>query len=148
MLRSIRSVKWTAASISISDIGFKARIRLEIEIEIGLEFNQSEERKPISSLVKRRNRHFTNPEAQPLDASRSATAHWTLNKSSVFFHKHSISSLIIRDDLRSGNNAHVEKNTLSFVVVRTKYKSVKGDWKRNEDWNGWAPIAHVADWLI
>jgi len=26
-------------------------IRLEIEIEIGLEFNQSEERKPISSLV-------------------------------------------------------------------------------------------------
>jgi len=30
----------------------KAHIRLEIEIEIGLEFNQSEERKPISSLVK------------------------------------------------------------------------------------------------
>jgi len=29
----------------------KVRIRLEIEIEIGLEFNQSEERKPISSLV-------------------------------------------------------------------------------------------------
>jgi len=30
----------------------KARIRLEIEIEIGLEFNQlEEERKPISSLV-------------------------------------------------------------------------------------------------
>jgi len=29
----------------------KARIRLEIEIEIGLEFNQSEGRKPISSLV-------------------------------------------------------------------------------------------------
>jgi len=30
---------------------FKARIRLEIEIEIRLEFNQSEERKPISSLM-------------------------------------------------------------------------------------------------
>jgi len=29
----------------------KARIRLENEIEIGLEFNQSEGRKPISSLV-------------------------------------------------------------------------------------------------
>jgi len=29
----------------------KGRIRLEIEIEIGLEFNQSEERKSISSLV-------------------------------------------------------------------------------------------------
>jgi len=29
----------------------KARIRLEIEIEIGLKFNQSEGRKPISSLV-------------------------------------------------------------------------------------------------
>jgi len=29
----------------------KARIRLEIEIEIELEFNQSEERKSISSLV-------------------------------------------------------------------------------------------------
>jgi len=29
----------------------KARIRLEIEIEIGLEFSQSEERKPISSLI-------------------------------------------------------------------------------------------------
>jgi len=29
----------------------KARIRLEIEFEIGLVFNQSEERKPISSLV-------------------------------------------------------------------------------------------------
>jgi len=29
----------------------KARIRLKIEIEIGLEFNQPEERKPISSLV-------------------------------------------------------------------------------------------------
>jgi len=29
----------------------KARIRLEIEIEIGLEFNQSEERKSISNLV-------------------------------------------------------------------------------------------------
>jgi len=29
----------------------KARIRLEIKIEIGLEFNQSEKRKPISSLV-------------------------------------------------------------------------------------------------
>jgi len=29
----------------------KARIRLNIEIEIGLEFNQSKERKPISSLV-------------------------------------------------------------------------------------------------
>jgi len=28
----------------------RSRIRLEIEIEIGLEFNQSEERKPISSL--------------------------------------------------------------------------------------------------
>jgi len=27
------------------------RIRLDIEIEIELEFNQSEERKPISSLV-------------------------------------------------------------------------------------------------
>jgi len=32
-------------------MGFKAHIRLEIEIEIGLKFNQSEERKPISSLV-------------------------------------------------------------------------------------------------
>jgi len=31
-------------------IFFKARIGLEIEIEIGLEFNHSEERKPISSL--------------------------------------------------------------------------------------------------
>jgi len=31
--------------------GLKARIRLEIEIEIGLKFNQSEGRKPISSLV-------------------------------------------------------------------------------------------------
>jgi len=30
---------------------YQARIRLEIRIEIGLEFNQSEERKPISSLV-------------------------------------------------------------------------------------------------
>jgi len=30
---------------------YKARTRLKIEIEIGLEFNQSEERKPISSLV-------------------------------------------------------------------------------------------------
>jgi len=29
----------------------KARIRLEIEIKIALEFNQSEERKSISSLV-------------------------------------------------------------------------------------------------
>lgn len=29
-----------------------ARIRLEIEIEIGLEFNQSEERKPISTSMK------------------------------------------------------------------------------------------------
>jgi len=29
----------------------KARITLEIGIEIRLEFNQSEERKPISSLV-------------------------------------------------------------------------------------------------
>jgi len=29
----------------------KSSIRLEIEIEIGLEFNQLEERKPISSLV-------------------------------------------------------------------------------------------------
>jgi len=29
----------------------KARIRLKIENEIGLEFNQLEERKPISSLV-------------------------------------------------------------------------------------------------
>jgi len=29
----------------------KAHNRLEIKIEIGLEFNQSEERKPISSLV-------------------------------------------------------------------------------------------------
>jgi len=29
----------------------KTRIRLEIEIEIGLEFNQSEERKPILGLV-------------------------------------------------------------------------------------------------
>jgi len=29
----------------------KARIRLEIGIETGLEFNQSEERKPISDLV-------------------------------------------------------------------------------------------------
>jgi len=29
----------------------KARIRLEIEIEIKLEFNQSEERKLVSSLV-------------------------------------------------------------------------------------------------
>jgi len=29
----------------------KARIRLEIEIKIGLEFNQSEEKKPISGLV-------------------------------------------------------------------------------------------------
>jgi len=31
--------------------GFKAHIKLEIEIEIGLEFNQSGGRKPISSLV-------------------------------------------------------------------------------------------------
>jgi len=31
--------------------GIKACIRLEIGIEIELEFNQSEERKPISSLV-------------------------------------------------------------------------------------------------
>jgi len=29
----------------------KVRIRLEIRIEIELEFNQSKERKPISSLV-------------------------------------------------------------------------------------------------
>jgi len=29
----------------------KARIRLKIEIVIGLKFNQSKERKPISSLV-------------------------------------------------------------------------------------------------
>jgi len=29
----------------------KARIRLEIEIEIGLEFNQLKERRPISSLM-------------------------------------------------------------------------------------------------
>jgi len=29
----------------------KAHIRLKIEIEIGLKFNQSKERKPISSLV-------------------------------------------------------------------------------------------------
>jgi len=29
----------------------KARIRLKVEIEIGLKFNQSEERKPISSLI-------------------------------------------------------------------------------------------------
>jgi len=29
----------------------KARIRPEIKIEIGLEFNESEERKPISSLA-------------------------------------------------------------------------------------------------
>jgi len=29
----------------------KARIRLEMEIEIGLKFNQSEERKLISDLV-------------------------------------------------------------------------------------------------
>jgi len=29
----------------------KARIRLKIEIEIGLKFNQSKERKPISSLM-------------------------------------------------------------------------------------------------
>jgi len=29
-------------------IFFKVRIRLEIEIKIGLEFNHSEERKPIS----------------------------------------------------------------------------------------------------
>jgi len=29
----------------------EAHIRLEIEIEIGLEFNQSEEKIPISSLV-------------------------------------------------------------------------------------------------
>jgi len=29
----------------------KARIRLKIEIEIGLKFNQSKERKPITSLV-------------------------------------------------------------------------------------------------
>jgi len=33
------------------DVICKACIRLEIEIEIGLEFNQSEKRKPISSLV-------------------------------------------------------------------------------------------------
>jgi len=33
------------------DTGPKARITLEIGIEIRLEFNQSEERKPISSLV-------------------------------------------------------------------------------------------------
>jgi len=39
-------------SINIDTIQpYKARIRLEIETEIGLEFNQSEERKPISSLV-------------------------------------------------------------------------------------------------
>jgi len=31
--------------------GLKARIRLEIGIEIGLEFNQLEERKPIIELV-------------------------------------------------------------------------------------------------
>jgi len=30
----------------------KARIRLESEIEIGLKFNQLEERKPISSLIR------------------------------------------------------------------------------------------------
>jgi len=30
---------------------FKARIRLKIEIKIGLEFNQSEERKLVSGLV-------------------------------------------------------------------------------------------------
>jgi len=30
----------------------KARIRLKIEIVIELEFNQSEEKKPVSSLVK------------------------------------------------------------------------------------------------
>jgi len=33
------------------NLNLKARIRLEIEIEIGLKFNQSEERKPILSLV-------------------------------------------------------------------------------------------------
>jgi len=32
-------------------IFFKTRIGLEIEIEIGLKFNHSEERKPISGLV-------------------------------------------------------------------------------------------------
>jgi len=30
---------------------FKARIRLQIEIEIGLKFNQSEEKKSISGLM-------------------------------------------------------------------------------------------------
>jgi len=36
---------------AINAHAFKAGIRLEIKIEIRLEFNQSEERKPISSLV-------------------------------------------------------------------------------------------------
>jgi len=41
--------KWKAPIVSI--LRSKARIRLEIEIEIRLEFNQSEGKKPISSLV-------------------------------------------------------------------------------------------------
>jgi len=32
-------------------VNFKVRITLEIVIEIRLEFNQSEERKPVSDLV-------------------------------------------------------------------------------------------------
>jgi len=37
--------------ILIDDAHVKARIGLKIEIVIGLKFNQSKERKPISSLV-------------------------------------------------------------------------------------------------
>jgi len=37
--------------VNIGTHSRKARIRLEIGIEIGLDFDQSEGRKPISSLV-------------------------------------------------------------------------------------------------
>jgi len=45
------SALYEACVKCVQNIFCKTRIRLEIEIEIGLEFNQSEERKPISSLM-------------------------------------------------------------------------------------------------
>jgi len=52
-LVNLFSIRDLGAISSIVDIRLKACIRLEIEIEIeiGLQFNQSEERKSISSLV-------------------------------------------------------------------------------------------------